>query len=111
MKQNYLKMNKMKTRNRIMSLVAALVLALSASAATVETDRPWYLAGEAMTVSVSADDALIAYAELCDTYGMAAGVSVILNDGVGSGVIELPSDLHSGYYVLSVYTQIGRAHV
>ena len=72
---------------------------------SVETDRAWYLAGEAMQVSVTADDALIAYAELCDTKGLAAGIMVSLKDGKGMGTIELPSNLHSGYYVLSVYTR------
>jgi hypothetical protein len=74
-------------------------------AAQVETDRPWYLAGEAMEVSISDADALIAYAELCDTHGLAAGVVVGLEDGEGTGIIELPSHLHSGYYMLSVYTR------
>ena len=91
--------------SRIWSLIAMMVLALGTFAASVETDRPWYLAGEAMTVSVTADDALIAYAELCDTQGLAAGVVVSIKNGVGEGIIELPSDLHSGYYVLSVYTR------
>ena len=36
------------------------MLALSTFAASVETDRSWYLAGEAMKVSVTADNALIA---------------------------------------------------
>ena len=91
--------------NRITSLISALLLALSTFAARVETDRPWYLAGEAMAVSVSDADASIAYAELCDTHGLAAGVVVGLNEGQGTGIIELPSHLHSGYYVLSVYTR------
>ena len=91
--------------NRLLSLTAALVLALSTFAASVETDRPWYLAGETMTVGVTADDALIAYAELCDTRGLATGTVVSLRNGTGTGILELPSDLHSGYYVLSVYTR------
>ena len=91
--------------SRILSLTVAMVLAISTFAAEIETDRTWYLAGEAMTVSVTADDALIAYAELCDTHGLAAGVVVSLKAGEGRGVIELPSDLHSGYYVLSAYTR------
>ena len=82
-----------------------MVLSLGTFAATIETDRTWYLAGEAMKVSVTADDALIAYAELCDTHGLAAGVVIGLNGGEGTGIIELPKDLHSGYYVLSVYTR------
>ena len=71
----------------------------------IETDRTWYLAGEAMKVSVTTDNAMIAYAELCDTHGLAAGVVISLDGGKGTGTIELPSDLHSGYYVLSVYTR------
>ena len=55
----------MMMKNRIRLLTTAVVLALGCPAATVETDRTWYLAGEAMTVSVTDDDALIAYAELC----------------------------------------------
>ena len=96
--------------NRILSLIAAMVLALSAFAANINTDRTWYLAGEAMKVSVTADDALIVYAELCDTHGLAAGVVISLKENKGTGTIELPSDLHSGYYVLSVYTRHS-AHV
>ena len=80
-------------------------LALSTFAARVETDRTWYLAGEVMRVSVETDPALTAYAELCDTQGMAVGVVMSLHEGKGSGTIELPAELHSGYYVLSVYTR------
>ena len=90
---------------RIISLIAAMMLAVSTFATSLETDRPWYLAGERMTVSITFDDALIAYAELCDTYSLAAGTVVSLKDGKGTGYIELPADLHSGYYVLSVYTR------
>ena len=88
-----------------LSTFAANNLALQAGGVRAETDRTWYLAGEAMKVRVTADDALIAYAELCDTYGLAAGVVVSLKGGEGTGIIELPSSLHSGYYILSVYTR------
>ena len=97
-------------KNRILSLTVAIVLTLNTSAASVETDRTWYLAGEAMKVSITADNALIAYAELCDMQGLAAGLVVSLQEGKGSSVIELPATLHSGYYVLSVYTR-DDAHV
>ena len=99
-----------KMRNRIWSLVVAMVFALSTFATSIETDHTWYLAGEAMTVHITADNAMIAYAELCDIQGLAAGVMVSLKGGEGTGVIELPSNLHSGYYVLSVYTR-DDAHV
>ena len=92
-------------KNRVLSLIAAVVLTQSTFAATFKTDRTWYLAGEQMKVSITADNALIAYAELCDTYGLAAGAAVTVNNGEGTAIIELPSDLHSGYYVLSVYTR------
>ena len=85
-------------------MIVAMVLAKSTFALDVKTDRTWYLAGEAMKVSVTAD-AVIAYAELCDTYGMAAGVVIGLQEGRGTGMIELSSNLHSGYYVLSAYTR------
>ena len=91
--------------NRFLSLMAAMVLSLSATAVNIETDRTWYLAGEPMTVRLTADDAIIAYAELCDRYGLAAGTVVSIKGGVGIGTIELPSTLHSGYYVLSAYTR------
>ena len=92
-------------RSKIISLIAALVLAPSAFAVGVMTDRTWYLAGEAMRVNVTAENALIAYAELCDTKALVAGVVIGLNKGEGTGIIELPSDLHSGFYVLSAYTR------
>ena len=82
-----------------------MVLTLSTFAVTIETDRTWYLAGEAMRVSVRANNAVVAYAELCDTQGLAAGTLINLKSGEGNGVIELPSDLHSGYYLLSAYTR------
>ena len=90
---------------RILSLIVAMVLALSTYAASIETDRSWYLAGETMKVNITTDNALIAYAELCDTYSLVAGAVIGLAEGKGTGTIELPSNMHSGYYVLSVYTR------
>ena len=90
---------------RILSTIAVMVLTLNLLAASIETDRHWYLSGEAMNVSVTTDNALIVYAELCDTRGLVATTAMRLHDGKGTGTIELPYDLHSGYYVLSVYTR------
>ena len=92
-------------KNKAISLTVAMVLSLSTFATSFKTDRTWYLAGEAMKVNVTVEDALIAYIELCDTYELAAGVVVSLKGGEGTGIVELPPDLHSGYYVLSVYTR------
>ena len=92
-------------KNRISLTIAVLAFALDTFATSIETDRPWYLAGETMKVSISIDDAIIAYAELCDTRSLSAGSVISIYNGKGSGTIELPSDLHSGYYVLSVYTR------
>ena len=97
-------------KNRIISLMAAMVLALSAQAANIGTDRSWYLAGEAMKVNVTMDNVQIAYAELCDANGLAASAVVNLKGGKGACTIELPSTLHSGFYVLSAYTH-NDAHV
>ena len=58
-----------------------------------------------MKVNVTMDNARIAYAELCDTHSLAAGVVISLQGNEGTGIIELPSDLHSGYYLLSAYTR------
>jgi hypothetical protein len=90
---------------RIKISIAVLAIALNSFAASIETDRPWYLAGETMKVSITTDNALIAYAELCDTHNLSAGCIISIYGGKGDGIIELPSYLHSGYYVLSVYTR------
>ena len=98
--------NYINNKVRAFSLFLIFTLSpLSLLAVSIETDRDWYLAGEAMQVSVTADNALIAYAELCDTKGLAAGIMVSLREGKGMGIVELPSSLHSGYYMLSVYTR------
>ena len=85
--------------------IFAMLMVTSTYAVDVKTDHTWYLAGEAMKVRVTADDAAIAYAELCDTHGLAAGVVIRLQGNEGVGILELPSNLHSGYYLLSAYTR------
>ena len=85
--------------------IFAMLMVTSTYAVDVKTDHTWYLAGEAMKVRVTADDAAIAYAELCDMHGLAAGVVIRLQGNEGVGILELPSNLHSGYYLLSAYTR------
>ena len=92
-------------KKTILSLIAVMAFAMNTLAASFETNREWYLAGETMKVSITADGAEVAYAELCDTHGIKAGVAVRIDGGRGTGKVELPSELHSGYYVLSVYTR------
>ena len=92
-------------KKKAISLIAVVALAMSAQAANIETDREWYVAGESMRVSITAQDAVIAYAELCDTYGLAASTVVTIKGGKGEATIELPRSLHSGYYVLNTYTR------
>lgn len=85
--------------------IFTMLMVTSTYAVDVKTDHTWYLAGEAMKVRVTADDAAIAYAELCDTHGLAVGVVIRLQGNEGVGILELPSNLHSGYYLLSAYTR------
>ena len=98
----------MKMRRRIALWAALLLLATNSQAISIKTDRTWYLAGEQMTVSLAADDALIAYVELCDAQQLAAGAVVSLHDGKCMATIELPATLHSGYYLLTAYTRHDR---
>lgn len=58
-----------------------------------------------MSVTITTDDANIAYAELCDTRGLVNGTAVNLVDGKGTAALEIPAGTHSGYYVLSAYTR------
>ena len=90
---------------RIISLITVILLSHSMFATDFKTDKAWYLAGEAMTINITDRNALIAYAELCDTQGLAAGTIISIHQHKGTGTLELPANLHSGYYVLSVYTR------
>lgn len=90
---------------KILLFFAACWLSASSFAANVEIDRSWYLAGEPMKIEVSFEDAFIAYAELCNSNSLAAGTMVQLQGGKGSGILELPADIPSGYYVLNVYAR------
>ena len=90
---------------RIISLITVILLSHSMFATDFKIDKAWYLAGEAMTINITDRNALIAYAELCDTQGLAAGTIISIHQHKGTGTLELPANLHSGYYVLSVYTR------
>ncbi len=95
---------------KIISLFTALMLTINFYASDLEIDRPWYLAGEAMKVTVKIDNEQIAYAELCDKESLAACTVFGIYEGKGTGIVELPEDIHSGYYQLNVYSK-GNAKV
>ena len=104
---------KMKTYTRRLSLfvLSALLLTLPTAAQQILLDHDWYLAGDKMTVAVEVGSAetasKVAYVELCDATGLQANCVIGLSKGRGQGLIELPSTLHSGYYLLSMYTRMG----
>lgn len=86
--------------------ILLLIANLSATAANVTVDRQWYVAGEGVNLSIVLDDKLskVAYIELCDTTGVQAGDVIALEKGKAETTFILPKALHSGYYLLSVYT-------
>lgn len=96
-------------KRHILTPLLALLTALHVSAQQAVTDRSWYLAGEQMAISVDVPNTRIAYAEICDTNSLAAGTLIALNNGKGTGRIELPPTMHSGYYQLSVYSRGGNS--
>ena len=98
---------------KIKLLIITILSALSAHAQQLLTDRDWYLAGEQLTVAaeVSAleQESKVAYIELCDSTGIQAVGSMWLADGRGQATLSLPQSLHSGNYLLSVYTRAGKS--
>ena len=80
------------------------------------TDKECYLTGEQMLVKVNVTDALgralslsrVAYVELCDVRGIQAQCMVQLKDGEGWAALDLPNSMHSGNYLMSVYTRYMR---
>lgn len=87
-------------------LILFIIANLSVSAANVTVDRQWYVAGEGVKLSIALDDKVskVAYIELCDTTGVMAGDVIALRKGMAEATFILPKALHSGYYLLSVYT-------
>ena len=76
-------------------------------------DRQLYLTGERVHLTVSITDSLgqpsplsrVVYVELSDRHHTCAQTMVALTDGSGWADLPLDSTLHSGYYLLSVYTR------
>ena len=88
----------------------------AAERALALTDKELYLTGERLHVSVCiVDDDMrpstlssVAYVEISDSYRLCAQGLVSLTAGRGWADIALPSSLHSGNYLLTVYTRAMR---
>lgn len=93
--------------------ILLLLSSLTSSAAEVSIDRDWYLAGEAMHISIDIDDRVsrVVYAELSDKQGIKAGTVLSLNEGKAQGGMILPGTLHSGMFQLAVYTRTAKPYL
>ncbi len=101
----------------LLSLILWACFCLGAAAqpeqAVAFTDKDCYLAGERLQVSVRTltpdaqplDLSRVAYVELSDTARLCAQTMVALNEGTGWASMPLPATLHSGNYMLTVYTR------
>ena len=84
--------------------------------AHVVTDKALYLTGERLHVSIciTGNDgrpsgvSRVAYVELSDPQRICAQGLVALTDGCGWADITLPATMHSGNYLMSVYTRAMR---
>lgn len=83
---------------------------ISLVAGNIKVDREWYVAGEGIKIDISLDDeqSKVAYLELSDTTGVQTGDIINLKKGKAEARLILPKALHSGYYLLSVYTRKGK---
>jgi len=105
---------------RFLPLLVLLLCSLSCRAAEralALTDKELYLTGERLHISVCILDdeqqqpstlSRVAYVEISDTYRLCAQGLVALTDGRGWADIPLPASLHSGNYLLTVYTRAMR---
>ena len=85
----------------------------------VQTDKQLYLAGEPILMKVLTTDnkqipivfSKIAYVEMIGNSIAHAQIIIELINGTGTGRIQLPADLPTGYYRLIAYTQFMRNEV
>lgn len=109
--------------NKIIYILGWLLLAVHPLQAQVlqeytqvVTDKDCYLTGEQMLVKVNVTDeqgkllslSKVAYVELCDVRGIQAQCMVQLDGGTGWAALDLPNSMHSGHYLMSVYTRFMR---
>ena len=107
---------------RITFLLLTLTLLLgsltcqAAERALALTDKELYMTGERLHISVCILDddqrpsslSRVAYVEISDTYRLCAQGLVSLDHGRGWADIALPASMHSGNYLLTVYTRAMR---
>jgi len=82
----------------------------------VQTDKHLYLAGEPVLMKFLTTDSKqiplvfskVAYAELVADSIAQLQIKVALTNGTGTGMMQLPADLPTGYYRLIAYTQFMR---
>ena len=82
----------------------------------VQTDKHLYLAGEQVLIKVVTTDAelkpidfsKVAYIELVDSHASRIQIMISVSNATGTGQMQLPVDLPSGYYRLKAYTQYMR---
>lgn len=92
---------------------ATLSAAVWRETAHLLTDKSCYVAGECLHVSLCLTDesgqpsdiSRVAYIEVCDAEHLCAQGMAALERGRGWADIPLPATLHSGTYLLSVYTR------
>ena len=82
----------------------------------VQTDKSLYLAGEPVLLKLLTTDteqiplvfSKIAYVELVDNSSALIQIKVEMSNGTGSGIMQLPVEISTGYYRLIAYTQFMR---
>jgi len=107
---------------KTISLILLALSGLLGSAAEVErvyvtTDRPVYLAGDAVWCALSAldkngrfsNESAVAYLELVSTDGTACTAKIGLLEGRGAGSFRIPVTAPTGTYRLIAYTAVNAA--
>lgn len=107
----------MKKKHTILLLLLLLSSVVGTTAQNIResielyTDKNCYLVGERLHISVvvtpeeNASFSKIAYVELTDTAGTVAQTMLWIAKGKGWAEMNIPSDLHSGNYLLVAYTR------
>lgn len=94
----------------IIMLMTMLLAPVKSDAQKIISRQQWYVAGENLEYAVNTGngDSTIGYVELSDASRLYASCMTELVNGTCIGSLELPSDMHSGFYRLSFYTRNGK---